>query len=385
MALRLKWWGGGMALACLVIALGYLPPRGSLPFLGRTYWRERATSPATERRNELAAQWQSLRGQVDAARLRVTAEPLLDAERRAGRPPWVVVVEQDSSADRRRPLLQQALESAWQQLGMGETKIAVVLGIPALAERYSSAALAFSWWRTYILPDSTDRTTCVVVYPGAGLDAEPRIDRLTQRIRTGLGPCAFYARFGAPSARLRHWLDANFYDVAEGGDWSTVRHVRDVGDWDTDAFEEGGWYGYPYFLPFDALACAAGRSAACLSGWKRGEQNDAKPFQRVIVPGRRWRTRDIRLPNQGTLLASLVREVGDDAFQTFWTTSLPIDSALTIAVEQPAAEWLTRRSMPRRPIRLGPVPPLSSMIEAVVIAGALLAIAAVMVSRRQVR
>jgi hypothetical protein len=390
MAHGMKWWLGGTSGVCLLIAVAYLPPRGAmfLDVMGFTRWRNNE-SEAVRRRNDLADQYRTVSGELEAALLKVKAAPILEAERAAGRPAKAIVLGEDSLTGEKRELLGPALDTVWRQLEMGNTKIALVLASPTL-ERSRDRPDAYNFWRTYLLPDSTDRTTCVVVYNLGGLREErPRQGLTEQRLRTALGPCAFYARFGAPSPLVRHWLDANNYDVTESSDWSGITRGRDYDtNWNLNEFRGYGtlvFYSYVYEMSFLKIACLAGRQPACVDAWKMGAGGSG-PYRHVLSPGSGWRIRDSRLPDEATTLAALVQEAGEDAFQEFWTTSLPIDSALTIAVGKPAGEWLAERPQAKAlKITLGPVPPLSSMIGGTLVGLFLLAVAAVMVQRRQVK
>lgn len=398
MAPRLRWWFGAMALGCAIIAASYVPPRGmgALRFLvggARFNWQPQKKTAVAERRAELARQWQVVEGQIQAARLRRQAEPILTVQRAAGEPQRALVFSPDSTLETRRRILTPAFDSAWQQLDLGDPKVAIVVASPGILER-EDAPRSFGWWRTYLLPDSTDRTTCVVVFPTSRLDQEkPRGWVMEQRFRAGLGPCAFYARFGTPSPRVRRWLERNAFDVVESSDWSGIQRARDY-DYDDDAFDASYffgrgspyWYATVYEMSFNTVACMAGRAPACVSGLRRGDVEGAIPLRRIAVPGVRWRTSELRLPDQPVLLANVFKQVGETAFQEFWTTSLPVDSALTIALEEPVGEWLARQKEGTDlQLRLGPVPPWTSVVLAVLVAGAMLGLAGYAVRFRQVR
>ncbi|HWA16882.1 MAG TPA: hypothetical protein VG817_10640 [Gemmatimonadales bacterium] len=401
MASGLKWWVGGTVLACVIIAVAYLPARGLSAYpdfigmgMGNRYGQER--SDIAERRAMLANQYAVVDARIQAARMRREAEPVLEAQRAAGTGPHAAVFAPDSTMELRRRLMIPGFDSAWKQLGLDDAKVAVVLASPDRGVRGKDVPPPQNWLKAYILPDSTDRTTCVVVYPSATLgDERPRQNVVNQRMRTGLGPCAFYARFGVPSPRVRRWLQANSFDVAESSDWSGMQRFRDSRygfDIDVDQFRSYfgvgtiWYYTSIYQLSFNTVACLAGRPKACLDGVRKGDGEGSVPIQRVVTPGERWRVSEQRLPEQAELLAEIYREVGENAFQEFWTTSLPIDSALSIALEQPVGDWLVKRKVPDRDlIQLGPIPPWPGIVFAVGVAAALMLAALVAVQYRQVR
>jgi hypothetical protein len=85
-------------------------------------------------------------------------------------------------------------------------------------------------------------------------------------------------------------------------------------------------------------------------------------------------------------LGDVAHEVGRDRFLDFWTSALPVDTALAAALKRPVGAWTADwQSNFVRPIRLGPAPPLGSVAIALAIAALALALVAVTASRRQVR
>jgi hypothetical protein len=102
-------------------------------------------------------------------------------------------------------------------------------------------------------------------------------------------------------------------------------------------------------------------------------------------PERRWWRTQRLLPGE-RYLSDVAREVGRDRFQSFWTSTLPVDSALATALKQPVGEWTSQWE--RRfiaPIRLGAAAPLGATAIALLLGA--VAVLAVMLtaSRRQVR
>ena len=100
---------------------------------------------------------------------------------------------------------------------------------------------------------------------------------------------------------------------------------------------------------------------------------------------RRW-GRVPRLVEGQRFLGDVARTVGRDRFLTFWTSPLPVDTALAAALKRPVGEWTAdwQRDFVR-PIRLGPTPPLGGGAIALAIAALAVMLVAVTASRRQVR
>src|SRR5262249_34649992 len=165
--------------------------------------------------------------------------------------------------------------------------------------------------------------------------------------------CAYYAKFGVPSRRVEQWLAARQFDVATMPSWySRVRDNQDM-NWRLWFMlnERESWWGIYSYSP-TVLGCLAGRPETCRRGLASLDRNGAGSRPRVVVPFDPWDSRKVQLIAAQGYLADMVREVGMDRFQEFWTTSLPIDSAIAVAVGKPAGEytvsWLRAFSKPPR-------------------------------------
>jgi hypothetical protein len=396
MATRLSWWLGGTALVCLLIALGYLPPRG-LGSIGRnmslfSWWREPKVSEARLKAQKLEAQWREVNGQLQASRFRQEAEPELQARRARGEQGPLLVFAPDSQLEKKRAVVKVALDSAWRQLDLHDAKVDILVAIPSsnTGNGADTPGLYLYGTRTYLLPDSTDRTTCIAVLPlywsgreNAG--SRFQMSQVMSWVRNSLGPCAFYARFGAPGPRVRRWLNANRFDVAETSDWSGIRRIGDEDEFEP-RFGSAWWYMELYSIPYNTLACLSGRISACTRALQQGDQETGTPLHRVVSPSYSWRLSQGRLINQDRFLASVFRKSGETDFQEFWTTTLPVDSALTLALHEPAAGWSQRWQLEgARAPRLGAAAPLSAMLLATLVAVLVLGGAAYATRWRQVR
>src|SRR2546426_595997 len=81
----------------------------------------------------------------------------------------------------------------------------------------------------YLFPDSSDRTTCVALIPAWQWTRTPAgmaPATMEYWLRTGLGPCAFYAVYGAPGRGVREWLARRGYDLARVPLWDRDRAER---------------------------------------------------------------------------------------------------------------------------------------------------------------
>jgi len=393
-----RWrWIIVASLACLALALAYVPPRGATssyrsPFMPQA---PRAT-PARQRAQAVADEWRAADGSLRLLRARRQLQQLV---RQASAGTSLVVVSESNDVWTAAPsIADSAIHLAWRQLGLGETKVSVAVIIQlAAASQGHDRPLPDEGSAAYLAPDSTDRTTCIAVvslgrYWTRVFARDPRVrvqvpfDVLVQSLKAGLGPCAFYAAYGTPGKSVRGWLGARGWDLAltldagpRGRQGSSLIGMADPRyPWYWDAI---------YALPPTAVACLASRPEGCRAAVLAGASDDPViPFPDIVGMDRRWWRTNPRLVEGRRFLGDVAREVGRDRFLSFWTSALPVDTALAAALKRPVGEWTAdwQRDLVR-PIRLGPAPPLGAVAIALLIAALAVAVVAVTASRRQVR
>jgi len=312
----------------------------------------------------------------------------------SGRPTVIVRGAEDSPAVVR--YIEAALDTAWQALGLGETKVRVAVVLELAQPRTVADRPTPAEGAAYLAPDSTDRTTCIALLPagpywtryllGKREAAYASFGGFAQWLQAGLGPCAFYAAFGTPGKPVRRWLAARNWDVAfylgshgiVGGRFSSLDLLGD---------SRYSWYwDNVYSFPPATVACLAGRSSGCRAAVLEGSDAASPPAgPQVVRPERRWWRAQRLLPGE-RYLSDVARDVGRERFQGFWASSLPVDTALAAALKQPVGEWTAQWE--RRfiaPIPLGPAAPWGATAVALLLGA--VAVVAVMLtaSRRQVR
>jgi hypothetical protein len=390
MARELKWIAAA-GLCCLALGLVYLPPKTS-PLFGRRF---RELPPPTSYRlrvQELAAAWRDVEIERRLLEYRERLRPELARRRALEIPgPAVIVDWPDAGSEDLRRYVATALDSAWGRLGLGVTKISV--GVVASFGATTPDQLRPSLPRTmtvYLLPDSSDRSTCLVFMQGyywaRGLQALPRSAphdaRFEAFLQNVLGPCAYYAAFGAPGREIWRWLGARRFDLALYPRWG--RAPGDSANSDLVTARHQPWYWYEvYQYPPEAIGCLAGRPAACEAAVLAGAGGTEAPAR--IVSTERWWWRQA-LFGADYYLADAVRTLGHERFRRLWGSELPVDSALAEAFRKPVGEW-TRdwQAGVAPPIRLGPATSLGSTLLGLLLAAAALALVARTVSRREVR
>lgn len=305
----------------------------------------------------------------------------------------LLVIAPDGPRDVMRARLTALLDTVWHSLGLGITKITVgvVVDLSDDAERGQATPRMDRGRTVHLLPDSSDRATCIALLsPTRGFahmiqDASgPAQSRLEEWLMAGLGPCAFYAAYGAPGKAVRHWLGRRMFDLAQ-----LPAVPQEPSEQRFLAFEPAArrwFYEWIYGFSPGAVACLGGRPEACrvavLAGADVLDLNDAPP--RFVVGQSRWR-REQAVFWAGRYLGDVAREVGPHRFHRFWTTAEPVETGLETALQKPVGDWTEgwqRRFAPRLP--LGPSIPVGAVLLGLGLAAGAIAAAAAAAQRRGV-
>ncbi len=393
----LKRWVAVTLASCAVIALAYVPPRGVTARGPRPFTTQLPElTPARQRVEALADAWRYADGAVRLLEDRQHVRGLLASHGndRSGRPTVIVRGAEDSLAPVR--YIEAALDTAWQALGLGETKVRVAVVIKLARPRNVPDRPTPDERAAYLAPDSTDRTTCIALLPAGPYWTRLLIGKREARdtgfggfarwLRAGLGPCAFYAAYGTPGKPVRRWLAARNWDVAlylgsRGIAGERFTSLDLLGD------SRYSWYwDQIYSFPPATVACLAGRSSGCRAAVLEGSDAESPAAGPQIVRSeRRWWRAQRLLPGE-LYLSDVAREVGRERFQGFWASSLPVDTALAAALKQPVGEWTAQWE--RRfvaPIRLGAAPPWGATTVALLLGTVAVLVVMLTASRRQVR
>ncbi|HMA42882.1 MAG TPA: hypothetical protein VKO86_02600 [Gemmatimonadales bacterium] len=365
---RVRWWIGSTLLVCAAVGFAYLPPRAE-PVFARRY-REEPVPPYRYRVQELADAWRSTALELRLRQHRERLRPELERRRALEIPGPAVLLDWPAVPDSLSRLYLARLDSVWQDLRLGVSKISV--GVVVAFDVHPSDPTTPSDpppHTAYLLPDSTDRNTCIVYETFTRAYWSP----------PNLGPCAYYAAFGAPGREIERWLSGRQFDLAIAPLWTgPAQPSRTDGYFLSDIRNNARFWLQPA-----AVACVAGRVEGC-----RAAALESPPMShdasRVVSLDRWWRPP--ALAGGTHYLADVVRSVGRERFQRFWNSELPVDTALAEALRMPVGEW-TRRWQAGlvHPIRLGAAPSAGSAILAALLALAALGIVLRTAARRTVR
>lgn len=342
-------WIGTALLACAVCAVVYLPPRD----LPRWAWNIRGErppeNPSRLRARRLSSEWREANAALEAIRHRGEVNAATAARTAAGSVGPVLITETpDTAMIRMRPLLQAGFDSVWARLGIGASKIRVAVlvrdpdrqGVSRRLQAESGYGVSF------ILPDSTDRTTCLSLARFPFWFGKRRYIPKADLMRwagTVLGTCAYYARFGMPSPRVEQWLARRQFDLALVPGWDDKR-VGNREPWqpDDEDIQDRWWVWQLYSYPRSTAACFAGRPEVCRRALVAADLGPEGPRPRAVVPRDRWDPAKTQMVGADQFLSEVVKRVGPERFQEFWTTSLPVDSALSLAIGESVGDFVVR-------------------------------------------
>lgn len=371
---RVRWWIGSALLVCAAVGFVYLPPRAA-PVFARRYTVD-PLPPYRYRVQELGDAWRSAALELRLLQYRERLRPELERRAALDLAGPALLMDWPTASDSLRGVVAGTLEAEWRNLGLGVSKISVgvVLAQHRVTADPDEPSLQGNL-TAYLLPDSTDRTTCVV------LQTATSIRRL--RGEVPLGPCAFYAAFGAPGREIGGWLGARNFELAISPPWER-RRGADESEWLLAGGKPWFWW-QVYRYEANGVACLAGRAERCRLAVIDPRQPAGEP-PHLVTLRQRGPVRPPALAGGSHYLADVFRSVGPERFQRFWNSELPVDTALADALRMPVGEW-TRQWQARLvpPIRLGAAPSAGSAILSVLLALAALGIVLRTAARREVR
>ena len=254
-----------------------------------------------------------------------------------------------------RPELEAFGQRAFQTIG-GQPRVGVDIAFvyDTLTRYYGLPFYQYGMKTDLIAPSKPgDRCTVILRIAKDKLSAQrSSLWRVTAPRRT-LGLCAYYAGFGIPGPRIRSWLHDAGWALSGDGSWTDapLQYVPYYWYWDAG-------YSVPLLamtswtpslindVPMTGLACLRGDETACSRGATIGPTSivawngDLLQYS-PLIRGYRYRSVDPRLGDRSTmLLASMVRTLGRDKFQQFWTSSDSVAGALKTASGKNLGPWV---------------------------------------------
>jgi hypothetical protein len=233
----------------------------------------------------------------------------------------------------------------------------------------------------YVLPSrASERCSVIMPFP-----KYPKLRRLVVGFfRTEifahqlLGPCAYYAAFGMPGARVDRWLRERGWALAGDGAWTRSAEPVDI-----PALFQGPPPPQPLLnmrVSAEGVVCAVGQVGLCerevvtprpgglstvwngkaLIGhsWSQSTAEYGFVFGRAAF-GRR----------ENRMLTDMVRTLGPDRFARFWTSSEPVPVAFEKAAGIPLGQWTANWAVEQYgPVTRGPGVGASSLMVSALVA-----------------
>ncbi len=351
MEIRLKHWIYGATVLSVLGALANWPADRltihRLPSVPVTPER----SAARELQQELWAARRSLAMAEKRDDILAKIGPALDQSQLA------VVVDEAVPASL-SAVLQTELDSVWAEIApLADHGIRFALNVDVA----SGSGYARRLW--YVIPEGLDGTTCLssvtlnlqMIRDDLDRGVQPidvlqrQIDRFTSAgTSVSRGPCAFYSAFGPPGTHVREWLVSNKLEFARLADWARPQTRAEPPVRIVSSLRYRTVLGGLGLRRLDSRACASGRAARCraalfpdteLERTNRANLNRYTPDD--ILDG--WFAMTFRVttfgPPTSHFLSDVVREVGPERFEEFWTSDLPVDEAFASIVGRDIGEW----------------------------------------------
>lgn len=348
METRMKHWLGALATGFAVVLVLTLPAGSLLDPLVRPY--ERPVQPAGERLADLASEADRINDQLSTMRVVDSLNAVMDSaeasfmfgapegalERMEDRPRWAAVSE-------------------W--LGRNEARLTEAharIGLFLVETRpYAEGRRGADGARAYTGRAANGTPWCMNVVmqsDGSFWYSIPRPGQVGAP-SSALGPCRYWARYGAPGRPVEHWLSQGGYRfaVTDSADArrSELRTLLSRSD-DLPSLAVALGPEDDYFrwtLSTVAEACGRGDADGCplLRSVRHAESapRDARPEPRLIASSRSGLSRaSVRSPLRGNLFAELERIHGREAFRRFWTSDKSVEAAFEDAFGKRMGPWV---------------------------------------------
>lgn len=254
--------------------------------------------------------------------------------------------------------LDSLVRSRWAAAGVQGASRVIIAAVLDSATAIHGAVRP-KWWSatsiTAFMPDSGTNTPCLsVLRVPVPLDKKSpaylRRDLVApETIGALIGPCLYYAAFGAPGPSVARWLRDGGWRLSHVTDWQAppppLNASRRVGPASYEAFV----YQPRDWTTTTGLGCLAGESGACTAALLLPARNDADTVWRSHVVSAVGANENLfRFPrgrsalglSEGWLLSEMVRTLGRERFASFWRSSQPLDDAFRAAANESLDAWV---------------------------------------------
>jgi hypothetical protein len=293
--------------------------------------------------------------------------------------------------------LQGIVRTAWKAVEPAAPGITtIVLVVPDSFPPLRWAGMRALGRPSTILPVALGGHACVAILPVTATLL--RQDVTLQ----ALGPCAYYAQYGAPGPAVSKWLEWQSFETAAAFDWSggalpstlsSSAHRPSFSAPGADPAQLPD-FNAPWTESTAGLRCRAGNLQSCGVALLTPSAPPYPYFTGLEesrpTPGFRvWDYYGPSLNGFGEIqrgwLSDLVRTMGKERVGRFWRSQKPVDQAFADAMGMPIAEWTRDWVVAREgAIAPGPQVPISSALSSFGLAALLATLGLYRAGRRQV-
>jgi hypothetical protein len=190
-----------------------------------------------------------------------------------------------------------------------------------------------------------------------------------------LGACRYYAAFGLPGTAINRWMRQAGVWFGYGGSWTRSPGPVEIPQWFDDRRQFFGTRSAALlFLSNRGIQCLTGDEATCdsivvqtLPPERLLRGGAAVSPNRYLGPSSSWGGWGLG-GREEELLASMVRSLGRDRFQAFWTSQEPVPVAFEKATGTPLGAWVSSWAAEQYgPVQHGPRTSFLSVFGAIVI------------------
>jgi hypothetical protein len=368
MALNRYRWAAIAAIGMLVVlAYGLSEPRP----------RQRTAAELEARRLAISKEFAESRAATFAAQERVArvADSVRATLRAPASAPLRVVYGAGVPANLRGPI-DTIVAAAYAAVGAARVGIDVAVVSDTGQAAFQRSRPPGGLRLAQLLPSAPGERCVTVVMLGrnSGLwtAREMAADATKEQI---LGACRYYAAFGLPGAAVHRWMRESGVWFAYGGSWTRFSGVIETPRWFQDRQEFfGARNAALMFLSTPGLQCMMGDFAVCDSIVTKTPPPDrvvrtgaAVAANRYVGPWSSWSGWHLG-GREEELLAGMVRLLGRDQFQAFWTSADPVPVAFERATGTPLGSWVSSWIAEQYgPVEHGPTTSFLSLLGAIAV------------------
>lgn len=280
---------------------------------------------------------------------------LLDSTRRgvdrgATTPPGVRAFYDSAIPREARPALESLVaRAAGRSTEMGKVGVDVYFVYDTIRfVRGVLRATVYGSQAAYQIPMTAGERCTVLVRIGRDPSVQGQIARVFRSQAAAdqlLGPCAYYRAFGSPGPGVSDWLSGGGWMLGVDGSWSRPPIPLQIGP-PRSKYSSGPSLALRYLSP-TSIRCVRGEVDRCEASAIAGVDRPVlKSTANIVTRSVTLGPRMFGSPRFGVrepeMLAGMVRTIGRDRFEKFWTAGDSVAPAFRRAAGEPLGVWVSR-------------------------------------------